>query len=543
MKGIKKIVTLCSALLLTLGLAGITACVSPETSDPISSAPETQESNSAEQPETPIEKDLVQYEEVGYYTQMVLPTTFTTFSHQLDAGIYYVTSYGDATVFNEDYSEGVYAELTENGTLEFDVFYNDWDIPADEEIEIDYYVYKIIPLQLSEQETSAKFLADGAITPVTLTISEAGVYRVNVSQDVSFFSAMDELSYLVYQNYYVLVADQANSEFTLYIGGLESAYGDVELTFALETVTPVAVTTETEKLTLSAANDNAYAFTAQENGAYRIEYDLDNELSIATFDAQTNAIPYEYDCNYLEFDYTGAPVVFFAKYAYPDEFVSPYQSGITITRIGDVGYRSPVSPEDITLTPEFPASSFVPANSVEQNIPLTVSVTAIGEWSISWDNDNVKVYLGENLIEKDYKFSVEERCSVDFTVHNDTDKIQNVTFALTDLNAGASDAMILTLGANEVAVTVTNFYPDQTQCIFTAEKTGKYRISVAANETNADVTVNDEWVEAFPYEFTLNANESVSILVASVDIMSITEDVIDLVIEYFDEATQTWVQQ
>ena len=555
MKNIKKIVTLCSALLLTLGLAGFASCAeldvpssTPENSEsvsaPESSAPESSE-DGGETPDEPDEPEIperkLQFNEVGYFTETVFPREYTSFSHELDAGIYYVMSYVENTVFN-DLSEGVFAELTEKGEIEFDVYYNDWEADLEKEVEVEYFIYELFPLEMQETEVTASFLASGAITPVNVTLPEAGIYRFTVNQDVSFFATINANEFLAYQSYYTLVAEEANTEITLYIGGLESAYGNVELTLGLEKVAPAAVTQETQTLSLTVAGDNAFAFTAEENGAYRI--DFDENLAVAAFNDETNTIAYAFASDYFEFDYAGEPVVFFARYAgIAEEFVSPYGASVTITRIGDEGYRSPVAPETLYLTPEFPQESVVPANSVAQDIPLTVIISPIGDWSISWDNEKVKVYVGETLIENDYEFSIiDNRASLTLTVHNETATNQPVTFTLTEKYSG-SGGNTLTLGANSVTVTVTNYYANQTECTFTAEKAGKYRISAADGEENAEVyDANNEWIEELPYEFELQANESTTFFVASAEVMTITTDEINLVIEYFDEATQSWVQ-
>ena len=54
----------------------------------------------------------------------------------------------------------------------------------------------------------------------------------------------------------------------------------------------------------------------------------------------------------------------------------------------------------------------------------------------------------------------------------------------------------------------------------------------AADEENADVYYNDELIEEMPFEFTLEAGESITFLVCtSANVMTTTEDTIDLVIE------------
>jgi len=152
--------------------------------------------------------------------------------------------------------------------------------------------------------------------------------------------------------------------------------------------------------------------------------------------------------------------------------------------------------------------------------------------------------VGETLIENDYEFSImDNRAPLTLTVHNETATDQPVTFTLTEKYSG-SGGNVLSLGENSVTVTVTkDHYANQTECTFTAEKAGKYRLDTADGEENAEVyDANNEWIELPPYEFELQANESTTFFVASAEVMTITTDEINLVIEYFDEATQSWVQ-
>ncbi|MBQ7353191.1 MAG: hypothetical protein IJW54_04210 [Clostridia bacterium] len=88
----------------------------------------------------------------------------------------------------------------------------------------------------------------------------------------------------------------------------------------------------------------------------------------------------------------------------------------------------------------------------------------------------------------------------------------------------------LVLGENAVYVTIENYYCAGVEVTFTATEAGTYTISAAEGEENADLYVNEEYIE-LPYEFTLEAGESITFRVCTLaNVMTTTEDTIDLVI-------------
>ena len=98
----------------------------------------------------------------------------------------------------------------------------------------------------------------------------------------------------------------------------------------------------------------------------------------------------------------------------------------------------------------------------------------------------------------------------------------------------------LVLGENSVFVTVNNYFCAGTEVSFTAEQAGTYTINAADGEQNADLTLitasgDAEWIENLPYEFTLEAGESITFVVATTAIMTLTEDYIDLVVAVAEE--------
>ena len=101
-------------------------------------------------------------------------------------------------------------------------------------------------------------------------------------------------------------------------------------------------------------------------------------------------------------------------------------------------------------------------------------------------------------------------------------------------SSGSENSNALVVGENSVHVTVENYYCAGTEVTFTAAEAGTYVISPAEDEENADVYVvgeyGTEWIEEYPYEFTLSADESITFLVGTSANMTLTEDDIDLVI-------------
>ena len=118
-------------------------------------------------------------------------------------------------------------------------------------------------------------------------------------------------------------------------------------------------------------------------------------------------------------------------------------------------------------------------------------------------------------------------------------------FTIMPTNAEAECTVVLTvaeyvapvvevqLGANAIKVPVENNYCAGVVVQFTATEAGEYVIKPAEGETNADITVIGEvteWIEEYPYTFTMEAGATLQFLVCTSDVM-LTEDTIDFVIE------------
>ena len=156
--------------------------------------------------------------------------------------------------------------------------------------------------------------------------------------------------------------------------------------------------------------------------------------------------------------------------------------------------------------------------------------------------ENAELYVvdDEYYIESDeypYEFTLAAGESITFNVC--TSSVMTLTEDNIDIviektasseEGGSSNALVL--GENSVHVTVNNYFCAGTDVTFTATVAGTYSISPAEGEENADITVVDgDWIEEYPYEFTLAAGESITFNVCTSAIMTLTEDDIDFVIE------------
>ncbi|MBQ3559007.1 MAG: hypothetical protein IJA07_05825 [Agathobacter sp.] len=174
---------------------------------------------------------------------------------------------------------------------------------------------------------------------------------------------------------------------------------------------------------------------------------------------------------------------------------------------------------------------------------VTFTAAEAGTYVISpaEDEENADVYVvgeygAEWIEEYPYEFTLSADESITFLVGTSA----NMTLTEDDIDlvieakAGDSASNKLVLGENSVHVTVENYYCAGTEVTFTATETGTYVISPAEGEENADVYVvgedGAEWIEEYPYEFTLSADESITFLVGTSANMTLTEDDIDLVI-------------
>ncbi len=92
---------------------------------------------------------------------------------------------------------------------------------------------------------------------------------------------------------------------------------------------------------------------------------------------------------------------------------------------------------------------------------------------------------------------------------------------------------VLLLGENSIYVTIENYFASEIESVFTATATGTYILSAADGEQNAFVFIVGMYgyeIIDLPYEFTLEAGESITFVVSTSASIFETEDYVDLVL-------------
>lgn len=159
---------------------------------------------------------------------------------------------------------------------------------------------------------------------------------------------------------------------------------------------------------------------------------------------------------------------------------------------------------------------------------------------LEWNDPELSVSFGGNAVTSGGSIEQYNEYYNLVMVYNG-DSAADVQFVLTDPYVAedggdgetSETTTTLSVGANTVYVSVSNYFCAGTTVSFTAEQAGTYVLSVADGETNADVVIADDYVSesiAMPYTFTLEAGETVEFTVFTTANMTLTEDYIDLVI-------------
>ncbi len=109
-------------------------------------------------------------------------------------------------------------------------------------------------------------------------------------------------------------------------------------------------------------------------------------------------------------------------------------------------------------------------------------------------------------------------------------KVPQVLIAVSDAGGSGDTPIITELSVGENAVVVSDSYRG-TMLSFTASEAGTYKLTWAADETNGEIMMGDDYMSeiiSIPYEFTLATGESISFMFFTLDYAS---DTVDVVIE------------
>ncbi len=207
-------------------------------------------------------------------------------------------------------------------------------------------------------------------------------------------------------------------------------------------------------------------------------------------------------------------------------------------------FMMPMALEKVVETPDdtepgvFNGTIVVGANAIPANyfgVPAVVNTA--GDYVLSYADGETNGFIliegeyGTETISMPYSFTVAEGESVTFiicTISGD----DTVDVVLTKEDAEETPSNALVLGDNAVKVTVQNLYCAGVDMTFTATEAGTYVIKAADGEENAEVkNLNIDELIDLPYEFTLEAGQTVTFNICTSAIMTLTEDTIDLIIE------------
>ena len=192
---------------------------------------------------------------------------------------------------------------------------------------------------------------------------------------------------------------------------------------------------------------------------------------------------------------------------------------VTVTAIVEVG--SVIGYEDITPT--------------ENTVTLSANTTACGfsfvapeagKYRFDFDiNGEFKVVVGEGpFVDLPIILDLEAGESIDFILANNTQEV--LTGTVTVEKAVYAEAVAA--WEYSVEVVVVNYYPEATPVTFTAEEAGTYVLTIDEEETNARIFDYNNFVDVLErtYEFTLDAGETITFMVATTNYM-LTEDTIE----------------
>ena len=647
----KKLVMLCTALMMTASLAGFASCggekkdnSSPDTSasTPADNSSEDASSEDASSDDTSSPDDGGSEEPAAYYEEIIAEgkgtvegsaetENFGTLKLNIpEAGTYGIFTAEDVVMFGAEGATDGWSDFMDNYTFEVAeageitlATYAPWEIG---EVSYTYYLYKMDTLVIEDMTGEAK-LVSNLRTPVTFVAPAAGEYILTCNQQLKWFSGLGKDEEIATSSSYLITAEEAG-EIDFYV--MLDNFDAIELDFVWEiiTVSDLALKAGDNNVDLYAGVFRAVTFTATEAGAYSLtvandtynfqagiygynaEWDFMGWLkggseatynfSMAAGETKTLHILYDgYDVNYeagpakieanvvisaletadpsaltvgdnvIAATEEGVKATFTAAvagtYSISDDYTYAMYFADTVDEgFGGDSYKeiTLAAGESITFTVKYDDLITITIEKLPESILLnagenTVSVPAEGAilnfagleedatYTLTFDGSLVNIIMDQGMqseIFSETEFTYSPWNS--YLINSKTEEaIESLTITVTFIRGGEGGGDIgggdeeeiyapLVLGENAITVTVTDFYCAGTDVTFTAIEAGEYVLKLADGEENADVYVlpNYDYVE-FPYTFTLGEGKSISFNVCTTAYMTLTEDVIDLIIE------------
>ena len=646
MAKLKKLVLLCTALMMTASVAALASCgegKKPSSSPDVSDSTPTEDNSSPDDSssvdggdETP--DDVVYYEEIvaggeGSLTATELGNVWGEISFSVEeAGLYGVYAV-DANANSVEVYFGPQGStddsacatnfifnVEEAGDVTLATYKFFWGA---ETINFSYYVYKLDTLTIEEM-TGEATLAANLRAPVIFNAPAAGDYLITADVDLTWYNTAEKSDDGTYSSAFLLSASEAG-EILFYVMLNDPRYPDFDFTWEILTIADVALNAGENTVDLYTSIYREVSFTAPQNAIYSVAaeseqysfttgvYGVDewggmswvegNNENYFTFylkagETKTFHIYYSgYDLNggtgstKVETPVTVSSIEAAdpANLAVGDNIFMATEEGVQATFTAEVAGTYLISDGIGTMwfedtDPEWGADSYKEVTlAAGESVSFTVKYNNLVTIAIEKAPESINLSVGENTInvpaetaylnftdaEMDATYTLSFNGALvsivldqggmqteifadteftynpwhDYIITSKTgEAIENLVITVTfvrgaegggDIGGGEEETYApLILGENAITVTVESYYCAGTNVTFTALEAGEYVLNIAEGEENADVyTLPDYEMVEFPYTFTLGAGESISFNVATTAFMTLTEDVIDLVLE------------
>ena len=646
MAKLKKLVLLCTALMMTASVAALASCgegKKPSSSPDVSDSTPTEGNSSPDDSssvdggdETP--DDVVYYEEIvaggeGSLTATELGNVWGEISFSVEEaglyGVYAVDANANSVevYFGPQGSTDDSARATnfifnveEAGDVTLATYKFFWGA---ETINFSYYVYKLDTLTIEEM-TGEATLAANLRAPVIFNAPAAGDYLITADVDLTWYNTAEKSDDGTYSSAFLLSASEAG-EILFYVMLNDPRYPDFDFTWEILTIADVALNAGENTVDLYTSIYREVSFTAPQNAIYSVAaeseqysfttgvYGVDewggmswvegNNENYFTFylkagETKTFHIYYSgYDLNggtgstKVETPVTVSSIEAAdpANLAVGDNIFMATEEGVQATFTAEVAGTYLISDGIGTMwfedtDPEWGADSYKEVTlAAGESVSFTVKYNNLVTIAIEKAPESINLSVGENTInvpaetaylnftdaEMDATYTLSFNGALvsivldqggmqteifadteftynpwrDYIITSKTgEAVENLAITVTfvsgaegggDIGGGEEETYApLILGENAITVTVESYYCAGTNVTFTALEAGEYVLNIAEGEENADVyTLPDYEMVEFPYTFTLGAGESISFNVATTAFMTLTEDVIDLVLE------------
>lgn len=289
MSKLKKLMLLCAAFALTASMGLVTACGGGDNSSSSSagggdSTSEDSSSDSSSEDPQPAEP-VNAFEEVAGLTyddmasvtaqnEYGTPTPITV--NFPSAGKYVLFTDTQYANVGDNYTEGNYGtayqiEVEEAGEQTYAVFYDDYGMTEESTATVNYYVYKLVDVELDMNGGTINALGFEATTLFSITPPTAGRYMISFSSEVSINDVL-KTTHIV-----ETMEDAERIEFLVKSEAIANmAYYTVEYT--ITEAPAVSVTAGSNEVTIMAGCDNLFSFTTETAGEYKLVCDSEDVI-------------------------------------------------------------------------------------------------------------------------------------------------------------------------------------------------------------------------------------------------------------------------